>query len=291
MRNYATLFDRNYLAKGLCLFASLMKHITEQSMLYILAMDVETVEILKKLEKLGWMKGCVITDLRDFENEDIIKAKGNRDWREFCWTMASQYCDGLMNENGLTNITYLDADLFFFNDPKIAHDELVGGSIGITAHRLLPEKKFLEQNGLFNVGWVTFKRNVTGQECLQRWAEDCLEWCYYKQEDGKFGDQKYLDAWPSRYRCCCKVLENYGVNAGPWNISQWPVRKEDGILKAGAYPLVCYHFHEFQKKPDGSFYYTGWPLQTEAIELIYLEYCAMYRHIENLLKETLQWAS
>jgi hypothetical protein len=281
MRFYCTLFDINYLVKGLCLHESLMEYNSEECRLYILAMDEATVRVLNRLQKQGRLRNTEIIDLRDFTNEDIEKARANRTWQEFCWTMASVLCDGLMNENGLVNITYLDADLCFYGDPRLQHEKQVGGSIWATPHRIIPERASqFEANGKYNVGWVTFKRNETGQLCCKTWADQCLIKC----DKETCGDQRYLDAWPKVFYCCFRETASFGVNAGPWNISQWKIEKRDGQLFIEKDELICYHFHEFKKLASGAFYYTGWPLQTEAIEMIYMPYCARYSRIEKSLE-------
>ncbi len=54
---------------------------------------------------------------------------------------------------------------------------------------------------------MTFKRN-DGELVRSWWEERCLEWCYARFEDGKFGDQKYLDDWTSRFNKQVHVLKN-----------------------------------------------------------------------------------
>ena len=62
------------------------------------------------------------------------------------------------------------------------------------------------------------------------WRKQCLEWCFYKLEDGKMGDQKYLDEWPDQY-ASCHIIENMGAGIAPWNYSQYEILKKIIKLK------------------------------------------------------------
>ena len=100
-------------------------------------------------------------------------------------------------------------------------------------------------SGIYNVEWVTFKRDPRGLEALDWWRERCLEWCYYREEDGKLGDQKYLDDWPERFAGVSE-LQHVGGGLAPWNVSAYTLREQDGQVWADDVPLVFYHYHSLK---------------------------------------------
>ena len=72
-----------------------------------------------------------------------------------------------------------------------------------------------------------FKNDRSGREALEWWRERCLEWCYNRHEDGKFGDQKYLDDWVERFKNV-RVINNIGVGVAPWNVNSYElIRSEE----------------------------------------------------------------
>src|SRR5258708_38133039 len=106
-------------------------------------------------------------------------------------------------------ITYLDADLLFFSPVQPLFDEIGDSSIAIIEHWFTPRLKYYEANGRFCIEWVGFRRDEEALACLSRWRDQCIEWCYYRLEDRRMGDQKYLDEWPERYSSC-HILQHLG---------------------------------------------------------------------------------
>jgi len=89
--------------------------------------------------------------------------------------------------------------------------------------------------------------------CLSRWREQCIEWCYYRLEEGRMGDQKYLDEWPARYSAC-HILMHPGAGIAPWNYAQYRFGiDESGTITVEDVPLIFYHFHQFQLLENGKF--------------------------------------
>lgn len=241
--SYATLFDRNYLAQGVVMLKSLLAHADEPT-IYVLAMDKETETALRTLD----LPGVMIVAHRDFEVlNNTVHLQLTRTWREYCWTCASLltlHCAPLAN----WSITYLDADLYFFSNPAVIHTEIGDRSIGIIPHRFNVEyQRRYGANGKYNVGWVTFKGAV-GRQCLQSWAIQCREWCYYRNENGKFADQGYLDSWVEKYGevNVCEIT-NPGAGLAPWNSMNHSVCNTDNGVAIDGHLLVFYHFHQGTK--------------------------------------------
>lgn len=188
-----------------------------------------------------------------------------RTWQEYCWTMASVFTEYLFNYSygDFDAYTYLDADVFFFSDPKVIFDEIGDRSIAVIPHRWNEkDRKRLEPNGKFNVSWVTFKNNAIGRECLSTWARQCRERCSAKVG---CGDQKYLDEWPSKYGSELCVIENIGAGVAPWNLQNYEVSpgpKVDGV------DVTFVHFHEYRHGKR----LTNYPLRQQDREFIYDPY-------------------
>jgi hypothetical protein len=149
-------------------------------------------------------------------------------------------------------VTYIDADLYFYADPRPVLDSLGTASIAITPHRFSPDHAADAQYGRFNVGWVTFKRNREGLACLGQYRDECVAWCHDRVEGGRFADQGYLDAWPSRYASLA-IIEHKGVNVAPWNVDNYTLEERDGQIFVDGDLLIFYHFHGIRSNPDGSF--------------------------------------
>ncbi|RHX91218.1 glycosyl transferase [Leptospira yasudae] len=269
MKYLCTLFDSNYLPLGLSLYDSIKRHFGNFH-LWILAMDDKSYSFLKELS----LTNVTVLALSDVEAEDVLTAKNNRTWQEYCWTLSPVLPSFILNRNSdIDHITYLDSDIYFYSDPKPIYDEIGENSVMIIPHRFPDRLKHLETNGIYNVQMVYFKRDEIGMKCLNRWREQCIEWCYSRLETNRFGDQKYLDVWPQTYERVC-VLKNEQSGVALWNIERYDVKLRNEAILIDGLPLIFYHFHMF-KFYSGSIYSTGvtaYNLNFINMESIYMTY-------------------
>ena len=269
-RYFCTLFDSGYLFKGAAMLTSLKKYCPTAT-IYVLCLDDLVLEVLSDLH----IDGCIFISIVEIETAALLEVKKTRNTAEYCWTLSSYFTAWLMeNRADFDLITYIDADLMFFSSPEPLFNEMEGSSIAIIEHRFIPRLVHLESKGRFCVEWVSFRRDLQGLACLSRWREQCMEWCYDRLEDGRMGDQKYLDHWPNDYSRT-HVLQNLGAGVAPWNYSNYNFFQDNfGNILVDDTPLIFFHFHQFQLIDDGSFYRLSayYAEEAPAPELIYGAY-------------------
>ncbi|MBI4032686.1 hypothetical protein HY374_03205 [Candidatus Berkelbacteria bacterium] len=239
MRHYCTLFDQHYLPKGLALHESLMRH-EDEFTLWVLALDETTVTVLETLA----MPNVRIIRLREVEDADLRRVKRTRTQAEYCWTLTPVLPLYLLKRyKAIDAITYLDADLSFFSSPDPIFAEIGARSVAITSHRYETRYQHYETtSGKYNVQFLFFRNNREGRATLSWWRDRCIEWCYARFEDGKYGDQRYLDDWPERFRGV-HVITHVGAGVAPWNVHTQPISGRSGSTLVGRQPLIFYHFH------------------------------------------------
>jgi hypothetical protein len=208
-------------------------------------MDDRCYQVLEQLA----LAGLIAVPLPELERHDpeLAGVKHDRTQVEYCWTATPsviRYC--LTREPDLEAITYVDADVFFFSKPEPLFEELGGDSIQIVPHRYAPAYRHqVRTSGIYNVEWLTFRNDERAGTALEWWRERCLEWCYDRLEDGKLGDQMYLDDWPQRF-AGVEVLRHVGGGLAPWNVANYELGQRDGRIWVDDVPLVFYHFHSLK---------------------------------------------
>ncbi len=273
-RYYCTYFDRNYLVKALALISSLNEHEKNEFHLIAICLDEVSRVVINKLQP----NNVTTIPLHVIEQRDepLLKAKGNRSLVEYYWTLTPTIILHLLKQHtDIDFITYIDADLYFYSSPEPIYREFDGHSILIHGHRFSPAQKHLEQYGKYNVGLMCFRNDTAGIDALTWWRGKCIEWCYSRIEDGKFGDQLYLNDWPLRFKHV-KVLENVGAGVAPWNHEQYrySVNKQ-GMLLVNDTPLIFYHFHALAFCSPEIIIpakHIGYPLTEEILRLCFLPY-------------------
>lgn len=269
---FCTLFDSNYLSRGLAMYRSL-EACCDHFHLYIVAFDDTCHRLLNQLE----LKSATIISLQEFEDEKLLKIKPTRSRAEYCWTCSSSTILYCLEKYDLPQCTYIDADLYFYSDPAVLLEEMGDHSILITEHRYSPQYEKGILTGKYCVQFISFKKDEYGMEALKWWRDRCIEWCYARHENGKFGDQKYLDDWTERFKKVW-VLQHLGGGLAAWNVQQYSFTKKEGKLwgkelsTGKKFPVIFYHFHYVRFYKDDLLELGRRTLSRQVLSLIYRPY-------------------
>ena len=251
---FCTLFDSNYLDKGIVLHKSLLSACNVFK-LYIFAFDDNCYSILKELN----LKNTIVISLADFETKDLISLKKERSKAEYCWTCTPITIEYVLKHYNEDVCTYIDADMFFYKDPQdiFTEMELNNKSVIIVEHRFpkkLEDKK-TRLYGKYCVEFNTFLNTEQSLKCLEWWKESCIRECHYSRDPNKtIGDQSYLEEFEARFGCVLSTT-NRGAGVAPWNTKRYffyldgeTLRIEDGSIK---YDVIFYHFQGIRFLPFG----------------------------------------
>ena len=259
MEHYVTLFDSVFLPQALALHASMQRHVNSYK-LWMLCVDDLAHELLTRLA----LANCEPLKLSALETTKLLAVKPLRSRGEYCWTLTP-FAPRFVFEadESVRRVTYIDADIWFRKDPAPIFDEFgkSGAKVFITDHGYAPEYDQSATSGQYCVQYMVFERD--GGEPVRQWWEDrCVEWCYARFEDGKFGDQKYLDDWPYRFKSLVHVLRQQEWAQAPWNATRYPYSQ-----------AVFFHFHGLRIAPGRRFDLGPiYPLSQTTIENVYEPY-------------------
>ncbi len=232
MEHYVTLFDSLFLPQGLALHMSMERHAGSYT-LWILCVDDEAHEVLSRLG----LPNVRLLQLSRLETPELLAVKPGRSKGEYCWTLTPFAPRFVFEADaGVTRVTYIDADMWLRKNPKLIFREFdaSGKHVLITDHAYAPEYDQSAPSGQYCVQFMTFARDG-GEPVRKWWEEKCIEWCFARFENGKFGDQKYLDDWPHRFEESVHVLTNKELMLAPWNATRFPYGN-----------AVTWHFHDLR---------------------------------------------
>jgi hypothetical protein len=264
------------------LYDSLKKHCNSFH-LYVFAFDESSYNVLKKL----CLDNATIISLTQFEDKELLNVKNSRTSAEYCWTSTSSTILYVLENFDVDNCTYIDADIYFYAVPKAIFNEMGDNSILITEHRYSRQYSYeLPISGRYCVQFVTFKNDERALKALRWWRARCLEWCYNRNEDGKFGDQLYLDDWTERFEGV-HILQNLGGGLAPWNIQQYSFTKDDNkflgteLITGKEFDVIFYHFQFLKFYTNGQIELGDRLINKSILNLFYKPYLKLLKELKS----------
>ena len=233
-------------------------------------MDQETFDLLSDLH----VASIVPLAEASWMTPELAEVRSARSKGEFCWTTTPFAPSTVFaQDTSIQRVTYVDADLWFRASPEPIFNELTheNKSVLITEHAYNVEDDYSATSGIYCVQFMVFVRDAS-DKVLSRWQQQCIEWCFSRFEDGKFGDQMYLNTWPITFPREVHVLQNRGRVLGPWASRRYPY--SDALV---------YHFHGLKFLKGGKIYLGEYSLPQPLVMNVYLPYL---EELANTLSST-----
>ena len=265
--HYVTLFDACFLPQGLCLYFSLVINAGD-FVLWVLCIDQECFDDLQRLN----LPRLRLLHLGSLETAELLAVKPFRSRAEYCWTLTP-FAPRFVFEadKSVARVTYLDADMFFFKNPKLIYNEFEqsGKQVLITDHAYAPDNDQSATSGQYCVQLLVFSR-ASLNTVAKWWQDQCINWCKSYFEDGKFGDQKYLESFEKLFPDDVHVLTNLDILLAPWNASRFPYSR-----------CVAFHFHQLRLTGPSTpvKFVTGYHVPEPTLKNIYLPYIGLLKSL------------
>ena len=265
--HYVTLFDACFLPQGLCLYYSLVKNAGD-FLLWVLCIDQECFDLLQRLN----LPRLRLLHLGSLETPELLAVKPSRSSAEYCWTLTP-FAPRFVFEadQSVARVTYLDADMFLFKNPKPIFKEFdqSGKQVLITDHAYAPDNDQSSTSGQYCVQLLVFSRASLNSVC-KWWQDQCINWCKSYFEAGKFGDQKYLESFEQLFPDDVHVLSELDILLAPWNASRFPHSR-----------CVAFHFHQLRLTGPSTpvKLITGYHIPKPTLKNIYLPYIVLLKSL------------
>ncbi len=195
----------------------------------------------------------LLVSLAELEAHDpaLLSTKTDRTPVEYCWTATPAlplYMFATRPE--LDEVTYLDADLLFFADPEPLFEEMGDASVLITPHRFAPEYAHQAMNGIYNVQFLTFRRDERGLEVPRAGGTTAASsGATTASRTASSATRSTSTTGPSASRA--STSSSTRAAASPRGTSpSTTLRDRDGRVLVDDDPLVFFHYHRVQLRRE-----------------------------------------
>ncbi|QZY57018.1 hypothetical protein [Crassaminicella profunda] len=283
--HFSTVVSQSHVFKFIVMYNTLTYHCNDFR-LFALCVDEKTYKILKDMN----YHNVTLIQLHEVEDEELLRAKSNRIYHEYCWTLKPVVLYYIMcNFPTAQYYAHLDADLCFFSNPELIFQEAPNASLYITEHH--NSNRFMHYynlTGRYNTGFVGCKKDDIALSAIGWWKNKCIEKCSVEMDviNKTFGDQRYVEVWPTLFQNV-HVVNTIGANAALWNIERYNVSHRNREVYVNNNPLIFYHFSGFcilsPKEFNLCHYYHI--NDKKVVKLIYLPYMILLSEAIKKIKE------
>ena len=150
-------------------------------------------------------------------------------------------------------VTYLDPDIYVYKSLELIESLIKDYNFILTPHTTspypldgnIPNEEDILNTGMYNLGYISIKNNVEGQNMVRWWEERLRDKADIDFNAGHFTDQIWINFVPLYFSKVC-IFRNLGYNVAYWNLHERNIVScDDNIFiqkEQEIHPLVFFHF-------------------------------------------------
>ena len=171
---------------------------------------------------------------------------------ELCTAVKAHLIEYLFQEQGITQLLYIDPDILITNSLDDVFDRLDEFDIVLTPHAdedypddgLMPNTGTLLRYGVYNLGFIGVRATPGGFAILRWWQPKLLERCIDDPLAGYYVDQKFMNLAPLFFDRV-GVEKGPGLNVAYWNLHSRRLKFQNQIWRCNDSLLYFFHFSNF----------------------------------------------
>lgn len=245
-----TLCSKNYIAQALTLQQSI------QSVHPDIDFVVGLVDKLSEEEK-SYVKDIHYLEMDNLALQVLEDMKLKYNIIELNTAVKPFYIDYFFKK-GYQKVVYLDPDIYVYHHMREIINQLDTYSFIITPHFTTPiydtyllTEQIVLGTGIFNLGFLAIKNDLTGQALIQWWQKKLQNECILDLSRGYFVDQKWMNLSICHFDNYL-INKNLGLNVAHWNLHERYISYTNHRYWINqTEPLIFFHFSSYQpEQPD-----------------------------------------
>ncbi|MHB1394673.1 MAG: glycosyltransferase [Clostridia bacterium] len=290
--NYCSIASRDYTYKVLALYRSIQKH-DEDFHFFLICLNEGVKELFcgMNLDKAS----IISIDNIEAKDRELFEVKSGRNEKEYAWTVKSSVMLYLLETYPeLDHIIWLDGDTAFLSDPQPIYEEWGDYSILLTEEKYSGKYDYMSWYfGVYNTGFLGFKRDDNAIECLNWLRRKVIEWCYDRHEEGLWSDQMHFNNLPGLFSNV-GVIKNSGINMTPFILRRLldeegdDITESSGHIFVNASEVVLFHYYGFKFYNESEFdlcFYKNWRFPEVVVKTMYVPYIELCSEAIELIEE------
>jgi glycosyltransferase involved in cell wall biosynthesis len=276
-----TSVNLNYLGRALTLARSLGNF--DSSIHFVLVvvepfheLSPDEIEEIRNIDD-GRIFHEVLT-LKDIETKDI-KGFENYSVIEMCTSIKGKVSTALLERSDSAYVTYLDPDLYFYDSINVIREAHEKFDVLLTPHIINPPLNDFAiwndevfgtlRHGIFNLGFVSFKKTDVSKRVSRWWADRLNVSCSGDYSSGVFTDQKWWDL-SIVYFPEISIVKDFGWNMAPWNLEERNLVSLHPPMLSNGEALIFFHYSKFPSNEFSSKVLKGH--NTRLLNQLFLDY-------------------